>query len=125
MQESVIEKKYNPVTKQFGFDEALIMLKQGDKVQRSGWNGKGMYLKLMQGYPVNGHLNSDDPDVKLPDLSPDGSKNITQGKPGQMHSHIILKLAGDSISWGPGYSDYVAWNPNNFDMFADDWQVVE
>lgn len=28
------------------FGEALILLKQGKKVQRIGWNGKGLWLEL-------------------------------------------------------------------------------
>lgn len=28
------------------FGEALVALKEGNKVQRQGWSGKGMFLKL-------------------------------------------------------------------------------
>lgn len=30
------------------FGEALDLLKQGQRVARKGWNGKGMYLELQQ-----------------------------------------------------------------------------
>lgn len=110
--------------KNLTFGDAIAALKEGKKVCRNGWNGKGMYLVLVQGYSVNSHLQSADPDKKLPELTPDGSKNITQGKAGQMHPHIVLKMAGDSAIWGSGYSDYVAWNPNNLDMLAEDWQIL-
>lgn len=33
----------NTVT--FGFDEAVKRLKQGERLQRTGWNGKGIWLK--------------------------------------------------------------------------------
>ncbi len=28
------------------FSEALVSLKKGQRVQRSGWNGKGMFIEL-------------------------------------------------------------------------------
>lgn len=31
----------------FGYDEAVKRLKDGKKVAREGWNGKGMYLWLL------------------------------------------------------------------------------
>lgn len=30
----------------FSFSEALYRLKAGEKVSRTGWNGKGMWIKL-------------------------------------------------------------------------------
>lgn len=33
-----------------GFEDALILLKLGRKVQRAGWNGKGMYLRVVLPY---------------------------------------------------------------------------
>jgi hypothetical protein len=114
------------------FSQALESLKLGSKIQREGWNGKGMYLTLVQGYPVNGHLNagycSDDekelPNLSVPELNPDGSKNITQGKAGQMLSHIVMKTAGDSQFWGAGYSDYVPWLASQTDILAEDWNIL-
>jgi hypothetical protein len=116
------------------FGEALSELKENYKVARKGWNGKGMYLKLIQGYPVNGHIHAataqDDPThsrrmFEVPEFNYDGSPNITQGKPGQMLPHIVLKTAGDSKYWGEGFSDYVPWTPSQTDILADDWEIVE
>jgi hypothetical protein len=39
----------------FDFGEALIALKQGLKVARTGWNGKGMHLGLQ--VPDEGSMN--------------------------------------------------------------------
>lgn len=106
------------------FSEALKHLKQGSKIQRQGWNGKGMYLTLVQGYPVNGHLQSDHPHRTLEKYNPDGSENITQGNAGQMLPHIVMKTAGDSESWGKGYSDYVPWLASQTDLLAEDWKIL-
>lgn len=107
------------------FSKALESLKSGNKIQRDGWNGKGMYLTLIQGYPVNGHLNQqiggiDDYDRK----TPDGDPNIMKHQPGQMLSHVVMKTAGDSNYWGVGYSDYVPWLASQTDILAEDWSIV-
>jgi hypothetical protein len=34
---------------EFGFDIALSILKEGEKVARKGWNGKDMYIQLNKG----------------------------------------------------------------------------
>lgn len=86
------------------FSQALEKLKLGCKIQREGWIAKGMYLTLVQGYSVNGHLNqvscSDDkeiPDLSVPELNPDGSKNITQGK-----APLISRECDNTIYDGDG-----------------------
>ncbi|QEL88470.1 DUF2829 domain-containing protein [Bacillus mycoides] len=43
------------------FGSALELLKQGERVAREGWNGKGMFLVLIepqQYNPDNEHLNA-------------------------------------------------------------------
>lgn len=98
------------------FSQALESLKLGSKIQREGWNGKGMYLTLVQGYPVNGHLNADSVDSEV--------EGKTQGKAGQMLSHIVMKTAGYSQFWGAGYSDYVPWLASQTDILAEDWNIL-
>ena len=98
------------------FSQALESLKLGSKIQREGWNGKGMYLTLVQGYPVNGHLNADSVDSEV--------EGKTQGKAGQMLSHIVMKTAGDSQFWGAGYSDYMPWFASQTDILAEDWNIL-
>lgn len=98
------------------FGEALESLKIGSKIQREGWDGKGMYLTLVQAYPVNGHLHAADVDS--------GVQGITQGKSGQMLSHIVMKTAGESKSFGQGYSDYVPWLASQTDILSDDWSIL-
>ena len=104
------------------FGVGFEALKEGKKVARQGWNGK--YLTLVQGYPVNGHLNVGDPTKPLDELNPDKSKNITQGKAGQMLSHIVIKRLGESKFWGEGYSDYVPWSASQTAILAEDWIIL-
>ena len=99
------------------FGQAIEAIKEGKKVCRQGWNGKGMYLTLVQGYPVNGHLNSAAVDSEV--------EGQTQGKAGQMLPHIVMKTAGDSHYWGAGYSDYVPWLASQTDILAEDWVLLD
>lgn len=33
---------------EMGFEEALKLLKEGKRMQRLGWNGKGMWIRLVR-----------------------------------------------------------------------------
>ena len=93
----------------FDFGEALKRLRDGKKVYREGWNGRGMYLRLIQGYPVNQYY------------MPVGDEVVA----GQMLPFIIMKTAGDSKTWGEGKSDFVAWLASQTDILATDWFEFE
>lgn len=95
------------------FGEALEGLKQGKKVARSGWNGKGMFLWLYKG-------------VYSEDCN--GNKAQGNGLPLQQESvpekfwetplqpFILMKTAD---------STYVPWLASQTDVLAEDWEVVE
>ena len=59
-----IYEEIQPAHDGFFFGQALRRLALGDCVQRRGWNGKGMYLFLVDGDAVNQALYNylDDPD---------------------------------------------------------------
>lgn len=78
------------------FGDALQALKDDKKVQRSGWNGKGMYLWLCK---CEGELWQ----------SPDGHTY-------ERNSYIYMKTAQNSV---------VPWLASQTDLLAEDWQVVK
>lgn len=86
------------------FGEALKALKAGKKVQREGWNGKGMWLYLVpgstfevsEGRPLAAH--------------------IPVGTQVEYHAHIDMKTA-------QGY--HVPWLASQADILADDWAIIE
>jgi len=91
------ENAYHP-TSQLSFGDALIMLKQGNKVARTGWNGKGMYLIFAEegsfytvGQETNAEVGTD--------------------------PFIVMYTAAGTMQ--PG------WLASQADMLADDWMVVE
>lgn len=103
-------------TKNVSFGEAVEALKKGERVCREGWNGKGMWLYLINGCPVNGHLNASHPDTVV--------EGIPKNLAGQMLPHIVMKTAGDSKLWGTGYADYVPWLASQTDILSEDWIIL-
>ena len=86
----------SPVPQHLDFGQALNYLKQGEKVARKGWNGKGMWLKLIA--PHKGKIN----------LGIDG---IFDGLP-----WIGMKTADNM---------FVPWLASQTDMLASDWLMVK
>lgn len=77
------------------FGDAISALKEGQRVSRSGWNGKGMWLFLVEVYQV-GY----DPNLLGRKLLP----------------WIGMKAADGA---------FVPWLASQTDMLAEDWGVVE
>ena len=84
------------------FGQAVEALKNGSKVERSGWNGKGMFLFLVPGstFKVNR--------APLLGIYPEGTEINYQ-------PHIDMKTAQDTV---------VPWLASQSDVLAEDWQVV-
>lgn len=84
------------------FGEALSALKDGEKVSRAGWNGKGMFLFLVPGstFKVNR--------APLLGIYPEGTEI-------NYHAHVDMKTADGQI---------VPWLCSQTDMLATDWGIV-
>ena len=87
------------------FGNAIEALKDGDKVCRKGWNGRGMWLILAPGSkggrPTAG--------------SPYFNAGLTDKV--DIEPHIDMLTAQGNMQ--PG------WLASQTDMLADDWEVVE
>ncbi|PWC96951.1 DUF2829 domain-containing protein [Azospirillum sp. TSO5] len=82
------------------FGDAIRALKDGRRVARSGWNGKGMWLGLVQGYDYN--------ELK--------------------GSAMVAALGCTKLPWiGLKTADnsFAPWNASQADVLADDWSIVE
>lgn len=84
------------------FGQALEALKEGKKVSRSGWNGKGMFLFLVPGstFTVNR--------APLLGIYPEGT--VIDYCP-----HVDMRTADGKI---------VPWLCAQTDMLAEDWDVI-
>ena len=85
------------------FGDALMLLKNGQKVARLGWNGKGMFLFLVPGsvFKVNR--------PPLLGIYPEGTEI-------SYYPHIDMRTADGKI---------VPWLASQTDVLAEDWVIVE
>jgi hypothetical protein len=85
-----------------GFDTVLQFIKQGHRVARVGWNGKGMFIFLVPGSTFNVNRSP------LTDIYPEGTTI-------NYLPHIDMRTADGSI---------VPWLASQTDILAEDWIVL-
>lgn len=85
------------------FSDALEALKGGEKVARTGWNGKGMFVFLVPGSVFKVDR------APLLGIYPAGT-TVTY------HAHVDMKTADGLI---------VPWLCSQTDLLAEDWGIVE
>lgn len=86
------------------FGQAIQALKDGHRVARAGWNGKGMWLCYM-------------PPVTIPEGLVNGR---TKGfvPTGDLHVGGYIVMWTAQGTWQPG------WLASQPDMLSDDWEIV-
>lgn len=89
------------------FGQAIELLKDGNKVARAGWYGKGMWLALTQGSTIASENARSGATLKLAET---GVSEIT------ICPHIDMKAADGTI--------VIGWLASQTDMLAEDWQIV-
>ena len=89
------------MSEKMSFSEALVILKQGARICRSGWNGKGMFLYLVPGstFEVNR--------PPLLGIYPEGTEI-------KYLPHVDMKTADGSC---------VPWLASQSDLLSDDWEI--
>ena len=109
-------------TRNLTFSTALALLKQGERIQRAGWNGKGMYLWLNKGsfdHELLGFARGDNPQAGHPSTM-DG---ISLGLFESGDVGTVTRLPNINMRAASG-STVTGWLASQTDMLADDWQVV-
>lgn len=87
------------------FGKAIEALKEGKRVCREGWNGKGMWLCMM-------------PDVIIPEGIINGrTKKFIPNGDLNCKKYIVIKDAQGG--WQPG------WLPSQQDIFSEDWMILD
>lgn len=84
------------------FSQALEHIKTGIRMQRTGWNGKNMFVFLVNGSEFT---------VSLPPLL----GIYPEGTIIKYNAHIDIKNVDGSIS---------TWNPCIADILSSDWQTA-
>lgn len=90
------------------FGEAIAALKEGKKVARQGWNGKGMYLWLMPAAKIKAEW------CKEPHL-----KALAEENGGEIEAlgSIRMLTADKKILTG--------WLASQTDILSEDWVIIE
>lgn len=99
----IIREIHDGVESYMTFGQAIEALKSGKKVDRAGWNGKGMFLFLVPG--SNFKVNR----APLLGIYPEGTEI-------NYCPHIDMKTADDKV---------VPWLASQTDVLAEDWVIVE
>jgi len=97
---AVFEEAYQPITS-LSFGHAVVALKAGHKVARSGWNGKGMFLYLV-------------PENVYPAQTKAALEHFGDRVP--YGAYIAMKTAQENV---------VPWLASQTDVLANDWQVID
>ena len=77
------------------FGEAIEALKDGERVARKGWNGKGIFIEMQ---------------------FPDENSKMT-------HPYIFIDTTGLQSENSLAPRDRVPWLASQTDMLSDDWMV--
>lgn len=98
---------------QLTFGMAIEALKDGKRVARQGWNGKGMWLAYMSGMSLPPY-NTQGTERKVNDRT---AKWIGEDTPLVTLPYIAMWTADKK--WLPG------WLASQTDMLAEDWIIIE
>ena len=85
------------------FSSALTYMKAGHRVCRNGWNGKGMFIFLVDGSTFKVNC------APLLGIYPEGTEI-------RYHAHVDMKTADGMV---------VPWLCSQTDMLADDWELFQ
>ena len=92
------------------FGHAVEALKQGKRVCRKGWNGKGMFVYLVKGTNISKENLRNECKEHVGPLVLDGASV-------DLCSHIDMKAVDGSI--------VVGWLASQTDMLSDDWMILD
>lgn len=104
----IIDALYTAETSDFGW--AIDQLKKGHKVARRGWNGKGMFIYLVNSSEIPAWNLRAQAKEQL-----EGLYEVTEQV--KINAHIDMKAADGSI--------VIGWLASQTDMLAEDWVIVE
>ena len=93
-------------TENMNFGDALVVLKQGKRVARKGWNGKNMSVAYQKGYPDGIPCNKNTAQAW----------GMEEGELFKCRPYLQMRCADGTFQM---------WLASQSDILADDWYVVE
>jgi len=101
----------------FSFGDAIKHLKAGKKVARIGWNGKGMYLRLITKKMLNSCQCQFELKRYFPDIIKRDESDYRDSGHVEVDEVIAMRTAPGTIQ--PG------WLASQADILAEDWVLVK
>jgi len=87
------------------FSVALKAVKNGEKICRSGWNGKGMFVVYQKGYPEGIPCNKNTAEAW----------GMKEGDLFKCEPYLQIQMVNGSHSM---------WVPSVNDVLSEDWMVI-
>lgn len=87
------------------FSEALDLIKSGHKMERAGWNGRGMFVVLQHGYPDGIPINANTAQAT----------GLPEGTVCKFMPYLMMKTVGEETAL------FVPWLASQADLLAEDW----
>lgn len=87
------------------FGEALVFLRRGNRLTRTGWNGAGMWVTLQNGYPDGIAINANTA----------RATGIPEGTVQAFDPYLMMLTAAGR---------FVPWTATTGDLLAEDWEIV-
>lgn len=97
-----------------GFEAALSALKAGRRVARKGWNGKGMFLKVVGGVPVEVLM-------KVPSYA----DNAVFHPDSHQRPFVERFIYPEHVAMWTAQKTVVPWLASVTDILAEDWEVLK
>lgn len=101
----VFEKVYMPFSA-MNFGQAVEVMKLGERIARSGWNGKGMFVVYQKGYPDGIPCNKQTAEAF----------GYREGELFKCRPYMQMRCADGT---------HQMWLASQSDILADDWYVVD
>ena len=96
------DNAYQDVTKGVSFGHAVELLKAGQRVARTGWNGKGMFVYLV-------------PPASYPVQTGAAKAHFGEGAMVPYNAYMAIKNVNETVS---------TWVPSVNDCLAEDWEIL-
>jgi hypothetical protein len=90
------------LSSQLDFGIALRALKEGKRITRAGWNGKGMFAYMV-------------PAASYPVQTGAAKEYFGEGEMIPYRAYFALKTVDEDVA---------VWVPSTSDILAEDWQVL-
>ena len=87
------------------FADVLKDMKVGNHYERKGWNGRGMFITIQEGYPEGVKCNKNSSEAY----------GVKLGSIIQVRPYLVIRSV-DGM--------FVPWLPSQTDILATDWQKV-